>query len=67
MDWNSAPSTGLAVRGLAPTFQENLRFIAAGRHAKHVDPEALSLLERQDSDGRTFGKVVDVVGTALVG
>lgn len=43
--------------GLTPTLQENLRFIAAGRHANSVDPEALSLLERQEADGRTIGEV----------
>lgn len=47
--------------GLAPTCQENLSFIAAGRRANHVDPAALSLLERQDADGRTIVDVVDQV------
>lgn len=47
--------------GLTPTLQENLRFIAAGRHTNRVDPEALSLLERQEADGRTIREVLDEV------
>src|SRR5699024_8210631 len=49
--------------GLTPTLQENLRFIAVGRHANRVDQKALSLLERQEADGRTIREVVDEVVT----
>lgn len=47
--------------GLTPTLRENLRFIAAGRHANRVDSDALSLLERKEADGRTIRDVVDEV------
>lgn len=47
--------------GLTPTLQENLRFIAVGRHTNRVDQKALSLLERQEADGRTIREVVDEV------
>lgn len=44
--------------GLHPTVRENLRFLAAGRRADLVDPDAMGLLRGANVRGRSIGHAV---------